>query len=254
MTDRTRYFIFISFKGTCYHGWQIQPNAVTIQQILDEALSLILGEKISTVGAGRTDAGVHAKFFCAHFDSISQGLAEDQNLLYRLNSYLPADISVISVRNVVPDASARYSAISRTYKYFISRKKDPFSRDSSWSIHGNINVGEMNRACDLLKRHSDFKSFSRLHSDVKDHICKIYYAKWEETEAGLVFTIKADRFLRNMVRAIVGTMIDIGKGKTDMKEFEKIILARDRCRAGISAPATGLFLADIEYPDRIFIN
>jgi tRNA pseudouridine38-40 synthase len=250
---KTRYFIFISYKGTYYHGWQIQPNSVTVQKVLDNALSVVLSEKIFTVGAGRTDTGVHAVFFCAHFDSLSSDLSSTRNLIFRLNRYLPEDISVNSIRKVLPDANARYSAISRTYNYNISRVKDPFSDNSSWYLHGEIDIAVMNKACKLLLNHSDFTSFSKLHSNTKTNICKIYSVDWEEADNHLVFTIKADRFLRDMVRAIVGTMIDIGFGKLNLKEFEEIIIAKDRCRAGKSAPAKGLYLADIEYPEEIFI-
>lgn len=251
--DKTRYFIFISYKGTSYHGWQVQPNSVTVQQILEEALSVVLNEKISTIGAGRTDTGVHATFFCAHFESISSNLLEIWNLVFRLNQYLPPDISVSSIKKVVPDASARYSAISRTYKYYISRIKDPFFDNSSWYIHGNIDVALMNQACEILYKHSDFTSFSKLHSGSKTNICKIYSAKWEESDNRLVFNIRADRFLRNMVRAIVGTMVEIGTCKLDLNGFEEVIVAKDRGKAGKSAPAKGLFLVDIEYPEEIFI-
>jgi tRNA pseudouridine38-40 synthase len=250
---KTRYFIFISYKGTSYHGWQVQPNSVTVQKILDEALSVILNEKISTIGAGRTDTGVHASFFCAHFDSVSPDLLKIKNLIFRLNQFLPPDISVNSMRMVLPDASARYSALSRTYNYYISKVKDPFFNNSSWYLHGNIDVEAMNIACSVLLKYEDFTSFSRLHSGAKTNICRIYYAKWEESDNRLVFTIKADRFLRNMVRAIVGTMADVGFGKKTIKDFEDIILAKDRCRAGKSAPAGGLFLVDIEYPQEIFL-
>ena len=253
MTQKTRYFIFISYKGTSYHGWQIQPNSVTVQKILEEALSVVLKEKISTVGAGRTDTGVHATFFCAHFDSISSDLLIIKNLIFRLNRYLPPDISVSSIRQVLPDANARYSAISRTYKYYISRIKDPFFGNSSWYIHGYINTAAMNEACRILLQHSDFTSFSKLHSNAKSNICKIYNAVWEESESRLTLIIKADRFLRNMFRAIVGTMVEIGFEKMDLKEFEEIILVKDRCKAGKSAPAKGLFLVDVEYPEEIFI-
>ena len=250
---KTRYFIFISYKGTFYHGWQIQPNSVTVQKTLDESLSVVLNEKISTTGAGRTDTGVHAMFFCAHFDCSSPDLLNISNLVFRLNQFLPADISVNSIKKVVSDANARYSAISRTYKYYISRIKDPFSDNSSWYLHGKIDIEVMNEACRILSLHSDFTSFSKLHSGAKSNICKIYYAGWEEWDNRLVFTIKADRFLRNMVRAIVGTSVEIGFGKINLNEFEDIILAKDRCRAGKSAPAKGLFLVDIEYPEEIFI-
>ena len=250
---KTRYFIFISYKGTSYHGWQVQSNSVTVQEILDDALSVVLSEKISTIGAGRTDAGVHAMVFCANFDSISPDLSTIKNLVFRLNRFLPEDISVNSIKKVLPDANARYSAISRTYKYYISKIKDPFFDNSSWFLHGNIDITAMNKACRLLFNHSEFTSFSRLHSNAKTNICKIYNVAWEEADNRLVFTIQADRFLRNMVRAIVGTMVEIGFGKMNLKEFEEIILAKDRCRAGKSAPAKGLFLADIEYPEEIFV-
>ena len=212
---KTRYFIFISYKGTSYHGWQIQPNSLTVQKIIDDALSTILSEQISTTGAGRTDTGVHALIFCAHFESISPDLATEKNLIYRLNSFLPKDISVKSIKKVVPDANARFSAISRTYKYYISKVKDPFSESASWYLHGDINIVKMNDAGRLLINHSDFTSFSKLHSGAKTNICKIHSAIWEETDIRLVFTIRADRFLRNMVRAIVGTMVEIGIGENE---------------------------------------
>jgi tRNA pseudouridine38-40 synthase len=250
---KTRYFIFLSYKGTSYHGWQIQPNSVTVQMVLDKALSTILNENISTMGAGRTDTGVHALFFCAHFDSVSSELASDTDLVFRLNRYLPRDISVNSIRKVVPNANARYSASSRTYKYFISKIKDPFSDDSSWYLSGDLNIQAMNHACEMLILNTDFTSFSKLHTNTKNNICKVHIAEWTITENSLIFTIKADRFLRNMVRAIVGTMVKIGFGKMNISEFEKVIEAKDRCKSGMSAPAKGLFLVDIEYPDQIFI-
>ena len=251
---KTRYFIFISYKGTSYHGWQIQPNSLTVQKILDNALSVVLNEEITTTGAGRTDTGVHATVFCAHFDSFSTDLSIKKNLIFRLNRYLPADISVISIKKVVPEANARFSAISRTYKYYISKIKDPFIHNSSWFLFGDIDTAAMNSAGTLLLNHSDFTSFSKLHSNTKTNICKIHIALWEESDSRLVFTIRADRFLRNMVRAIVGTMVEVGFGKISTQEFNDIIFARDRGRAGKSAPAKGLFLEDIEYPVAIFIQ
>ena len=250
---KTRYFIYISYKGTSYHGWQLQPNAVTVQQVLEEALSTIICEPIATTGAGRTDAGVHASFFCAHFDTSHEDLLQIKNLVFRLNCFLPRDISINSLRRVCPDANARFSAISRTYKYFITKVKDPFLEGSSWYLHGNIDTLAMNEACRLLMTHNDFTSFSKLHSDSKTNICKIYSALWEEEPNKLVFTIRADRFLRNMVRAIVGTMIEIGTEKIDLHKFESIILEKNRCSAGKSVPAKGLFLTDIEYPAEIFL-
>lgn len=249
----TRYFIFISFKGTSYHGWQIQPKAITVQKIIDEAITVILDEKISTTGAGRTDAGVHAHVFCAHFDSVNPDLTKKKNLIFRLNKYLPNDISVTAIRKVLPDANARFSAISRTYKYYISLIKDPFNYDSTWFIHGDLDIKAMNMASRLLLIHSDFTSFSRLHSDNKTNLCKIYDAGWELSGNNLIFTIRADRFLRNMVRAITGTIVEAGRGKIDLAGFERIIESKNRSSAGMSAPAKGLYLTAIEYPEEIFV-
>jgi tRNA pseudouridine38-40 synthase len=233
----------------------LQPNTVTVQKVLDEALSTIMRENISTTGAGRTDSGVHASFFCAHFDSVKNDLDKRENLIHRLNRYLPSDIAINNIRKVANSAHARYSAISRTYRYFISRHKDPFNEETSWLIAGRIiiDIDSMNRACNILMKHSDFTSFSRFHSNAKTNICKIYSAEWEESGNMLIFTIRADRFLRNMVRAVVGTMIDVGTGKIGLDDFEKIILSKDRCKAGKSAPAKGLFLTEIEYPGDIFL-
>lgn len=249
----TRYFIYISFKGTSYHGWQVQPKAVTIQKILDGAITVILGEQISTTGAGRTDAGVHARVFCAHFDSRYPDLARRKNLIFRLNRFLPDDISVTEIKKVLPDANARFSAISRTYKYYISRVKDPFNVATSWFIHGDLDVEAMNKASKILLNHSDFTSFSRLHSDNKTNLCKIYSAEWELCGNNLIFTISADRFLRNMVRAIVGTMIEAGRSRISPEDFERILESRNRSSAGMSAPAKGLFLTSVEYPEEIFV-
>ncbi len=250
---KTRYFIFISFKGTSYHGWQIQPNSVTVQKTLDEALGTILNDTITTTGAGRTDTGVHASVFCAHFESNMPDLAANNNLVFRLNRFLPKDISISGIKKVLPDAHARFNAVSRTYRYYISTVKDPFSEDSSWFLQGYIDLDMMNKACGLLLKHSDFTSFSKMHSDVKTNLCRIFSAYWETADNGLIFTIRADRFLRNMARAIVGTMVELGRGKINLRDFEDIIFAKDRCRAGKSAPAKGLFLEDIEYPEEIFV-
>ena len=248
-----RYFIFISYKGTSYHGWQIQPNSVTVQKLLDSALSAILSEKITTTGAGRTDSGVHALVFCAHFESSSSDLDSRKNLVYKLNRYLPEDISVSKIRKVIPDAHARFSTLSRTYRYVISREKNPFSEGSSWYLHGDISIEEMNKSAQILLDHTDFTSFSRLHSGAKTNNCRIIQTGWDQKGDQLIFSIKADRFLRNMVRAIVGTMVEIGFGKIDHGEFNEIIIAKDRAKAGKSSPAKGLFLAEIEYPENIFI-
>lgn len=249
---KTRYFIFLSYKGTSWCGWQIQPGAPTIQESLDKALSVLLGETVRSTGAGRTDAGVHASFFCAHFESSRENLGTDKRFLYSLNGYLPGDIAVSRIENVVPDAHARFSAISRTYKYYITRVKKPFALDTSWYYHGELDVYSMNIAAGYLKTCNNFTSFGKLHSGNRTNICSVYEAAWSEEEDMLVFTIKADRFLRNMVRSIVGTLVKVGSGKMSVERFKSILEAADRRGAGQSAPASGLFLSDIEYPDEIF--
>jgi tRNA pseudouridine38-40 synthase len=246
--------MFLSFEGTNYHGWQIQPNAFTVQQTVENALSLILSEKINSIGAGRTDTGVHAAMFCIHFDSVRNDIDLDKKLIYRLNNFLPSDIAIKSVRKVIPEANARFSALNRTYKYYIQKTKNPFKQLWSWHISYPLDVPLMNTACGILKEHSDFTSFSKLHSDAKTNICKIISAEWIEDDNEIVFTITANRFLRNMVRAIVGTMVDLGAGKISVEDFKTIIEAKDRCKAGMTAPAKGLFLTDINYPDDVFYN
>jgi len=249
-----RYFIELSFKGTCYHGWQIQQNATSVQAIINTALSTLLKEDITTTGAGRTDTGVHARYFVAHFDSNHQNLDPKQELIYSLNRIVPIDISIHSIKSVKFDAHARFDAISRTYKYHISRSKDPFSIDLSWQYTGGLNIELIKQATPLLYNYLDFTSFSKVGSDNKTSICKIFYLEWEEKDNQLIFTIKADRFLRNMVRAIVGTLIEVGREKISMDDFIKIIEAKDRSLAGTSAPAEGLYLFDIEYPEDIYLK
>lgn len=250
--DTTRYFMFLSFEGTNYHGWQIQPGATTVQQTVEHAIGLILGEKISVTGAGRTDAGVHAAMYCIHFDSRRDDIDRDKKLIYRLNSFLPKDIAVKSVMKVISGASARFSATSRTYKYFILKTKDPFCERWGWHINHCLDIPLMNAACGILKEYTDFTSFSKLHSDAKTNNCNITSAQWTEAGEQIIFTITSNRFLRNMVRAITGTMVDLGLGKTDIDVFKTIIESKDRCKAGRSAPARGLFLTGIEYPGDIF--
>ncbi len=240
-----RYFIKISFKGTNFHGWQIQPGAVTVQGILNNALSTVTREKIRTTGAGRTDTGVHARFFMAHFDSSNKQLDNDPDIIYRLNSILPRDVSASKIFKVSEDTHARYNAISRTYEYHISRIENPFEKDFSWYIYGPLDIEKMNEAAGIIENSSDFTSFSKLHSGVKTNICRIYHAKWNDYGEKLVFSIKADRFLRNMVRAIVGTMIKIGQNKIEVSDFRNIV--EKRTRMNFTAPAHGLILTNIEY-------
>lgn len=248
-----RYFIYLAYEGTNYHGWQVQPNGVSVQECLQKALSTLLRVETEVVGAGRTDAGVHAKLMVAHFDSEKEDL--DLALLTdKLNRLLPPDISVYRVCKVHPEAHARFDALSRTYKYYITSVKSPFNRHLKWRMHGSLNYELMNEAAKILFEYTDFTSFSKLHTDVKTNNCKIMQAEWvQEDETTWVFTIKADRFLRNMVRAIVGTLVEVGRGKMSIEEFRKVIEQKDRCKAGASVPGHALFLVDIEYPAETFI-
>nr|WP_319573586.1 tRNA pseudouridine(38-40) synthase TruA [uncultured Draconibacterium sp.] len=245
-----RYFLQLSYKGTNYHGWQIQPNAVSVQEVMEDALSKILREKIAVIGAGRTDTGVHASFFILHFDT-ENGIPENLDIVYKLNSFLPSDIAVQKVWTVDDEAHARFSATSRTYHYFISSEKNPFVTETSYKYLKPLDVEKMNKAAQTLFNYTDFTSFSRLHTDVKTNNCKIMQAEWMRRGEQLQFTIKADRFLRNMVRAIVGTLLEVGQGKLSISQFCEIIEKQDRGVAGASAPAQGLFLVDIEYPKNI---
>lgn len=243
-----RYFVKLSYKGTHYHGWQNQPNGITVQEELEKAFSLILRQKIAITGAGRTDAGVHAKNFIAHFE-IDNEFDQDQlkELIYKLNSYISKDIAIHEIYPVDDYLHARFDAKERTYQYFITTKKDPFNIDYAWYVHGDLDLKLMNDACELLKNYDDFGSFAKLHSDNKTNICQLMEANWKLDENLLVFTIKADRFLRNMVRAIVGTLVDVGLHKISLDDFQKIIKSKDRNQAGRSVPAQGLFLVKIAY-------
>lgn len=249
-----RYFIQLSYKGTNYFGWQVQPNHISVQEVLNQRLSTLLSEEIQVVGAGRTDTGVHATYFIAHFDTTKSGLDNDDKFLYKLNRFLPHDIAIQKIIQVKETAHSRFDATSRSYEYHINTKKSPFSIEDSYYYHGELNIKKMNEAAKLLFNYTDFTSFSKLHTDVKTNNCKIYQTEWEAKGEKLIFTIKADRFLRNMVRAIVGTLLEVGKDKMIINEFIKIIENKDRCKAGSSAPAHGLFLTDIEYPENIYLK
>jgi len=245
-----RYFIHLSYNGSNYCGWQIQPNGISVQQVLEDALSVILRSTTPIVGAGRTDAKVHARSMTAHFDSDIENL-DTENLKDRLNGYLPNDITIKKIERVRSDAHARFDAISRLYRYYVITQKDPFKVDTHFRMRGDLNIDKMNACSDILFEYEDFTSFSKLHTDVKTNNCKIMYARWEKQDNEYIFTIKADRFLRNMVRAIVGTLLEVGKGKLNENEFRKIIEAKNRCSAGISVPGHALFLEGVEYPDNI---
>jgi tRNA pseudouridine38-40 synthase len=250
-----RYFLKFAFNGTNYHGWQMQNNSISVQEVIDEGLSRLLREKINVCGAGRTDTGVHAKEFFAHFDTSNVfSVDERKNLVNRLNKYYPDDIAIEDLIPVIPTAHARFDAISRTYKYFITQKKDPFGKEFSFLLFGEIDLNLMNEGAKLLFDYSDFSSFSKADTQVKTNNCKIMSAEWTEENETLVFTIKADRFLRNMVRAIVGTLLDIGRKRISLYDFNEIIKSKNRSEAGYSVPGLGLFLYKIEYPDNIFLE
>ena len=249
MSKNYRYFIKLAYNGAAYHGWQRQENALSVQQVLEEAVSTIFGEQVDLTGAGRTDTGVHATEFYAHFDL--SGLYHEEDLagkVHKLNGFLPDNIYVFSVFPVDSDLHARFSAHSRTYQYHISRRKDPFRSELAWYVHGSLNVELMNKAAAVLKEYHDYTSFSKLHTQVKTNNCQVMEAYWQEQGHLLIFNIKADRFLRNMVRAVVGTLVEVGRGKIPIDEFRHIIEAKDRSAAGLSVPAHGLFLVKIEYP------
>lgn len=249
---KNRYFIQLSYKGTQYHGWQLQPNAITVQEVLTKSLSTILRETIEVTGAGRTDTGVHASFFIAHFDSQRKDLQVDKKIIFKLNSFLPQDIAIQKILKVKNESHARFDAKSRTYHYYIHQQKYPFLTESSYYFPHKLDVELMNKACELLYQFTDFTSFSKLHTDVKTNNCVIKNALWKQDQHKLIFEITADRFLRNMVRAIVGTLIDVGKNKISLNDFIEIIESKDRSAAGVSAPAHGLFLSNIEYDPKIF--
>lgn len=246
-----RFFIQLSFKGTNFHGWQIQPNATTVQQTIADALSTILNDKIDITGAGRTDTGVHASCFYAHFDSKTELSGKVGKLAFQLNGILPDDISIQRIFKVDPETHARFSAISRTYQYHISRVKDPFTKDFEHVYFGQLWLKPMEEAAKILLDYKDFTSFSRLHTQTENNICNIFEAFWQEKDDKLVFTIKANRFLRNMVRAIAGTLLQIGSNKIAPHEVHTIIKKADRSAAGPSAPAQGLILTNIEYPENL---
>ena len=234
-----------------YHGWQVQVNEVSVQEIIEKALSVMLREAISVLGCGRTDAGVHASQFYLHFDS-SQAL-DKEKLKFRLNSFLPKDIAIFRILNVKDEAHARFDAVSRSYEYRISLDKNVFNIDFSLQLHDeNIDVGKMNEAADLLLNYKDFKCFSRSKTDVKTYECSITEAVWKQEGNRLVFYITANRFLRNMVRAVVGTLLEVGQNKKSLDEFIKVIESRDRTKAGASVKAKGLFLTRVDYPKEIF--
>ncbi len=244
-----RYFIEFSYNGKAYHGWQNQPNAISVQQVLEEALSKLLRTKITVMGAGRTDAGVHASQMFAHFET--EEVFEIKLMIFKLNCFLPKDIAIHDIFEVIEKAHARFNALRRTYNYRIATKKDVFNTDFAYHVYFPLDINRMNEACTILLQYKDFQCFSKSNSDVKTYHCDIKEAFWKSDDDELILIITADRFLRNMVRAIVGTMIEIGLGKMKVEKLHHIIQSKNRSEAGYSVPPQGLFLINIVYPENL---
>lgn len=250
-----RYFIQLAYNGTNYNGWQIQHNTPnTIQQVLQEKMSMIFNESIEVVGCGRTDTGVHAKDYYAHFNSEKIDVYEKSaNYIYKLNKVLPLDISIKKLYAVNDQANARFDAESRTYEYLIHSYKNPFLNQTSLFVFGNLNFIEMNEAASYLLNITDFTSFSKVHTQTKTNNCAVSLARWDQiNDTEFIFTITANRFLRNMVRAVVGTLLEVGKGKISIEDFKQIIANKNRSDAGMSVPGHALYLTNIQYPNSIF--
>ncbi|MBQ5705946.1 MAG: tRNA pseudouridine(38-40) synthase TruA [Bacteroidaceae bacterium] len=247
-----RYFIYLSYDGSNYHGWQIQPNAATVQETIEKALTLLMRQPVEITGAGRTDTGVNASTMVAHADF--PGEIDCKQTVYRLNRMLPPDIAIHSIKAVTETAHARFDALSRRYRYHISTAKNPFTRRYSCRVTGELDFEAMNSAAATLPEYTDFTSFSKLHTDTKTNNCKVTKAHWVQTsESEWYFEIEADRFLRNMVRAIVGTLLMVGRGKISVEGFREIIEKKQRSEAGDSALAQALFLEEVKYPENIFL-
>lgn len=249
-----RYFIELIFNGTGYHGWQIQKNAITVQAVVDEALSMILRQEIKTLGCGRTDTGVHAKQLYAHFDCPKTDVEkQSKTIIKSLNAVLPDDIAVKRIIPVSNDSHARFTALSRSYEYYIHFEKNPFLQDLSWQLKDKPDLNKMNEAAKIMMEYRDFSCFSKSHTQVMTNNCEIYHAEWSWiNDERLVFNISANRFLRNMVRAIVGTLIEIGNGRNTIESIRSTIGSKDRSEAGTSVPACGLYLSQVVYPDLTF--
>ncbi len=252
MSESKRYFLELSYKGTPFHGWQIQKNAFTVQECLESALSTYLRQPISVMGSGRTDTGVHASMQVCHFDLAEGELGK--NFLKGINSILPKEIAIHSVRPVHPEAHSRFDAIRRSYIYRIIFRKSPFLDELAWLYFHPLDVEQMNQAAQVLLRHEDFECFSKVHTEVNHFRCQIFSARWEQKDDQLLFHITANRFLRGMVRAIVGTLIEVGLGWRKAEQMDELILSRNREKAGKAAPAKGLFLSEIVYPQDIYLD
>ncbi|MFC5283896.1 tRNA pseudouridine(38-40) synthase TruA [Pedobacter alpinus] len=249
MQKSRRYFIELAYKGTAYHGWQLQPNAIAVQEVLNKSLNIFFRKEIETLGCGRTDSGVHASQFYAHFD-VEQDFSETdkEKFIRSINSLLPSDISVSQLIKVNNDAHARFDATLRAYQYHLHFKKDPFKTDTSWRIKDKLNLIAMEEAANIIKEYQDFGAFCKSNADNFTNICHIQKSEWEIVPNGLIYHITANRFLRNMVRAIVGTLVDVGKGKIEAQDLHQIIQSQNRSAAGASVPACGLFLTQVKYP------
>lgn len=246
-----RYFIQLSYDGTKYSGWQTQPRGVTVQQVVAESLSTLLGQQIDCVGSGRTDAGVHARLQVAHIDAeLGYSLEE---FVYRLNAILPYEIAVQWIRPVSAGAHARYDAESRSYEYFIHQQKDPFKVNRSYFFKPTVDIAAMNKAAELMLSWKDFQCFSKVRTDVKHFDCQVFEAYWRRENDSLIFYVSANRFLRGMVRAIVGTLLEVGQGRLSQGEFGQVLESRDRKAAARNVPPEGLFLTNVTYPEEIYI-
>ena len=237
----------MAYNGSRYHGYQIQPHSLSVQETVEQCLSLKMGQPVSITGCGRTDTGVHARNYYAHFDFDTE-IADPEALAHQMNAFLPEDIVIYRIWQVAPEMHARFDAVSRTYRYYITRTKNPFHINDAYFLYGDLDIAKMQEAANILFEYDDFTSFSKVHTQVKTNNCKIMEARWLEQDGLLVFHIKADRFLRNMVRAIVGTLVEVGRHKMTVEEFCQVIERKDRCAAGTSMPGHALFLWDITYP------
>lgn len=252
----SRFFIHLAYNGTNYCGWQTQPGLPTVQQTIEEALSTLLRQKIAIVGCGRTDTGVHASDFYAHFDwavdASEESLVQQcSQLTFKLNSYLPTDLRIYDIFPVKSNAHARFDAVARTYQYHVSDKRLPFNLGLYSRIYFQPDIELMNVAAKVLMEYDDFTSFAKLHTQVKTNICHLSEAHWDRVGEEWVFTIRSNRFLRNMVRSVTGTLLDVGRGKLTIEGLREIIERKDRCAAGVSMPPQGLFLTKVEYPDLV---
>lgn len=246
-----RYFIHIAYNGASYNGWQTQPGLPTVQQTLETTLGILLRQPVAVVGCGRTDTGVHASDFYAHFDVKEDGekcVMDSTGLVFKLNNMLPPDIAVYDLYEVAPNAHARFDAVARTYQYHVSDRRLPFRQGQYCRIWFRPDLDRMNEAARVLMEYDDFTSFAKLHTQVKTNICHLSEAHWDTVGDEWVFTIRSNRFLRNMVRSVTGTLLDVGRGKLSIDGLREIIEKKDRCAAGVSMPACGLFLTKVEYP------